>query len=154
SLKDILTNEFLYKSAHDIKRNLAALSRLGIEPEAVIDDTMLASYVIDSGRAHHTVPFLAQITLDVDVAREVPDGFTENAFRTAESADIIARLAPRMRQTIRENGLKKVYAEIELPVVPVLVDIEMAGMKVDGDALVKFSAFITEELETLREKIY
>jgi len=154
SLKDILTNEFLYKSAHDIKRNNAALSKLDIEPEAVIDDTMLASYVIDSGRAHHTVPFLAQITLDIDVAREVPDGFTENAFRAAESADIVARLAPRMRQTIRENDLEKVYAEIELPIVPVLVDIEMAGMKVDGDALVKFSAFITEELETLREKIY
>src|SRR5262249_34037903 len=136
SLKDILTNGFLYKSAHDIKRNIAALSRLGVEPQAVIDDTMLASYVIDSGRAHHTVPFLAQITLDIDVAREIPDGFAESAYRTAESADIVARLAPRMRQTIRENELEKVYADIELPIVPVLVDIEMAGMKVDGDALI------------------
>jgi len=154
SLKDILTNGFLYKSAHDIKRNLAALTKLGIEPEAVIDDTMIASYVIDAGRAHHTVPFLAQITLDLDAAQKIPDGVDENVFRAEESADIVSRLASRMRHTIRENGLEKVYADIELPLIPILVDIEMAGMKVDGDQLVKFSAYISEELEKLREKIF
>jgi DNA polymerase-1 len=153
-LKDILTNPFLDKSAHDIKRNWAALAKLGIELESVIDDTMIASYVIDSGRAHHTVPFLAQITLDIDVAREVPDGFEETSFLVAENADIVSRLAPRMRQTIRENGLERVYSEIELPLIPILVDIEMAGMKVDGEALVKFSSFISQELDTLREKIF
>lgn len=115
---------------------------------------MLASYVIDAGRAHHTIPFLAQITLDIDIAREVPDGFEPNAFRTVEGADIVARLAPRMRQKIREDGLEKVYAEIELPLVPILADIEMNGMKIDGEALTEFSAFISTELERLREKIY
>jgi DNA polymerase-1 len=154
ALNDILTNGFMDKCAHDIKRNCASLAKIGIEPQSIRDDTMLASYVLDSGRAHHTIPFLAQITLDLDMAREAPDGFEENVFRTAENADLVSRLAPRMRQKINEDGLEKVYAEIELPLVPILADIEMVGMKVDGDALVKFSAFISKELESLKEKIF
>jgi DNA polymerase-1 len=153
-LQDILSNPYLSKSAHDIKRNRAALSKIGIEPVGINDDTMLASYLLDSGRAHHTVPFLAQITLDIDLAREIPDGFTEKQFRTVEAADIVSRLAPRMRQKIREDGLEKVYAEIELPVVPILIDMEMVGMKVNGEELVTFSSFISKELATLRDKIY
>ncbi|MGH9819170.1 MAG: DNA polymerase, partial [Pyrinomonadaceae bacterium] len=153
-LSDILTNGFMDKSSHDIKRNWASLAKIGIEPASVRDDTMLGSYVLDSGRAHHTIPFLAQITLDLDIAREIPDGFEENVFRTAENADLVARLAPRMRQKIRQDGLEKVYAEIELPLVSILADIEMTGMKVDGDALIKFSAFISTELEELKGKIF
>jgi DNA polymerase-1 len=154
ALKDILTNPYLDKSAHDIKRNIGSLSRLDIEPESVKDDTMIASYVIDAGRAHHTLPFLAQITLNVDLAREVPDGFEEKVFRAAESADLVAQLVPKVREKISSDNLVKVYDEIELPLIPVLIDIEMAGMKVDGDALVKFSAYISEELTTLRDKIF
>jgi DNA polymerase-1 len=58
-----------------------------------------------------------------------------------------------MRNKIQEAGLEKVYSEIELPLIPVLADIEFAGMKVDGVSLKTFSAFITKELDSLKEKI-
>ena len=70
-----------------------------------------------------------------DAAFAVPDGLDEAAFRTAENADFIARLAPILRERIRENGMEKVYAEIELPLIPILADIELTGMKVDGESL-------------------
>lgn len=152
-LKDILTNGFLEKTAHDEKRNLGALLKIGIRPESVKDDTMIAAYLLDPGRTGYAVPFLAQIYLDADAAIAVPDGFDEAAFRSAENADFVARLGPVLREKIRENGLEKVYAEIELPLIPILADIELVGMKVDGESLAVFSEFMVKELSSLSEKI-
>jgi DNA polymerase-1 len=151
---DILTNGFLEKSAHDEKRNLGALLKLGIRPESVKDDVMVAAYLLDPTRNGYPPEFLAQVYLDTDIAGAVPEGFDDAHFRTAESADLIARLAPVLRDKIRETGLEKVYAEIELPLIPILAEIELVGMKVDGESLKTFSDFISKELDTLRDKIY
>jgi DNA polymerase-1 len=153
-LKDILSNGFLEKTTHDLKRNLAVLGKIGIVPEAVVDDTMIAAYVLDTSRSNFTLPYIAQINLDLEQATEIPDGFTESVYRTLERADFAFQLAPKLREKIREDDLTEVYANIELPLVPVIADIEMAGMKVDTGELKEFSDAITEDLEQLREKIY
>ena len=152
-IRDILTNGFLEKTAYDEKRNLGPLLGMGIRPESVKDDILVAAYLLDSTRASYPVPFLAQVYLDIDAAHAVPTGFSEQVFRTAENADFVARLAPVLKAKIREAELEKVYYEIELPLIPVLADIELAGMKVDGDSLKTFSTFISKELETLYAKI-
>jgi len=152
-LKDILTNGFLEKSAYDEKRNLGPLLGMGIRPESVKDDVLVAAYLLESTRTSYPVDFLAQVYLDVDLAHTIPGGFDEAAFRSAESADLIARLAPVLRQKLRENELEKIYTDIELPLIPILADIELVGMKVDGESLTVFSEFISKELESLREKI-
>ncbi len=153
-LKDILTNAFLEKSAYDEKRNLGPLLALGIRPEAVKDDILIAAYLLESTRSAYPIDFLAQIYADTDAAFAVPEGWDEAAFRTAENADFISRLAPILREKIRENGLEKVYAEIELPLIPILADIELTGMKVDGESLTTFAEFIRKELQTLQDRIY
>ncbi|MEP6945275.1 MAG: DNA polymerase I [Acidobacteriota bacterium] len=153
-LKDILTNTFLEKSAYDEKRNLGSLLALGIRPESVKDDILIAAYLLESTRSSYPIPFLAQIYADTDAAHTVPAGFDEAAFRTAENADFVARLAPIMRAKLHEQDLGKVYADIELPLIPVLVDIELAGMKVDDKSLKTFSEFIGKELDSLKDKIY
>ena len=153
-LKDILTNGFLEKSAYDEKRNLGPLLGIGIRPESVKDDVLVAAYLLESTRSTYPIDFLAQVYLDVDAAHTVPDGFADEAFRTAENADLIARLAPVLREKIQENDLEKVYAQIELPLIPILADIELTGMKVDGESLKTFSEFISKELDSLRTKIY
>ena len=153
-LKDMLTNGFLEKTAHDAKRNTGALLKLGIRPESIKDDTMIAAYLLDPARSNYPLAFLAQVYLDADAAHVVPEGFDEAVFRTMENADFAARLAPVLRGKIAENELQRVYAEIEMPTVDVLIDIELVGMKVDGLSLNKFSADITEELEKLSKKIF
>jgi DNA polymerase I len=153
-LKDILSNGFLEKTTHDYKRNLAVLARIGIEPEAVVDDTMIAAYVLDTSRHSFALPYLAQINLDQEQAVEIPDGFSEAVYRTLERADFAFQLAPKLHDKVRDDDLIEVYSNIELPLVPILADIEMAGMKVDTGELKEFSDAITEDLEKLREKIY
>ncbi|MBC7900587.1 MAG: DNA polymerase I, partial [Saprospiraceae bacterium] len=153
-LRDIFSNGFLEKSAHDYKKHLAVLATLGINLEAVVDDPMLASYLLDTGRSSFAPAFLAQTYLDLDPAKDVPDGFEENALRTAERADWTLRLAPMLHNKIVEDGLMQVYSEIEMPLEPILADIEMAGMKVDGENLKAFSEFISSELDRLQKQIY
>ncbi|MBA2607008.1 MAG: DNA polymerase I, partial [Acidobacteria bacterium] len=153
-LRDILSNGFLEKCTHDYKRNLAVLKKLGIEPEAVSDDTMLAAYLIDSSRASYSLPLLAAQNLNLEVATEIPVGFTETQYRTAERADFTFQLAPMLRRKIQEDGLEEIYTEMELPLVPILYQIEMAGMNIDIGALNGISDFISTELETVAAKIY
>ncbi len=153
SLKDILSNGFLEKVSHDLKNDLSVLDKIGITPEAVVDDTCIASYLIDSSRKSD-LETLSQINLGADAVFEVSEGWTENQYRTAERADFIVQLAPMFRKKIVEDNLEMIYSEIELPLIPLLYKIEMAGMKVDVAALKGFSDFVSTELDTLREKIY
>ena len=152
-LRDIFSNGFLDKTAHDYKRNLAVLETVGIEPAAVTDDPMLASYLLDAGRSSFALPFLAQTDLDLD-PQETPQDFEEQAFRTAERADWTLRLAPMLRNKIIEVGMTKLYSEVELPLEALLAEIETAGMKVDGEQLKEFSEFISLELERLQTQIF
>ena len=153
-LRDILTNGFLEKVAFDYKKNLGVLLRLGIEPESVTDDPMIAAYLIDSGRSSYELQNLANTNLDSDTFREVPEGFAENAYRTAERADFAFQLAPMFRRRIAEDRLERIYSEIELPLEPILSEIERNGMKIDAEKLTQFSESISKDLEELRAKIY
>ncbi len=149
----VLTSENFAKAVFDEKRNLGSLLGLGIRPAGIKDDVLIAAYLLESTRTSYPIAFLAQIYADVDAAHSIPEGFNEAAFRTAENADLVARLAPILRTKLRDNSLEKLYDEIELPLIPILAEIELAGMKVDGDSLKKFSEYISGELESLREKI-
>ncbi|MCD9184867.1 MAG: DNA polymerase I [Pyrinomonadaceae bacterium] len=153
SLKDILSNGFLEKVTYDLKGDLAVLHKLGITPEAVADDVCIAAYLIDSGRKND-LNTLSQVMLGEDAFHEVPEGWTESQYRTAERADFIVQLAPMMRRKIEEDGLGMIYDEIEMPMISLLYKIEMAGMKVDEVALKGFSDFVSTELDTLKEKIF
>ena len=154
ALNDLLSNVFLEKSSFDLKRDMAVLATLGIETESVSDDVMIAAYLLDTGRSSFKLDFLAQSNLDLDRAPEIPDGFPKTAYRTAENADFIVRLAPVLHNKIMEDGLLRIYNEIELPLVPILADIERAGMKVDAESLKTFSEYISKELDGLKAKIF
>lgn len=153
-LRDILSNGFLEKSAHDHKRNFGVLKTIGVEPSAVKEDPMVAAYLLDSTRSNYSPQFLAQAFLESDPVSDIPDGFSEPAFRAAERADWVLQLAPILRSRIVEAELTKVYDEIEIPIERVLADIETAGMKVDGDELKDFSGHIGKELDRLRDRIF
>ena len=153
-LRDILSNGFLEKSAYNHKRNFGVLKTLGIEPTAVTDDPMMAAYLLDSTRSNYSIQYLGQVHLDAEPNTDIPDNFSDAAFRAAERADWILQLTPILRSRIEEAELTKVYEEIELPIEPVLADIETAGMKVDGENLKAFSDFMAKDLERLKNRIY
>lgn len=152
-LADTFANPYLEKQTHDYKKNLAVLRKLGIEIVSLTDDLMIASYVLDSARPHHEIEFLAQTYLRAYPENKAED-FTESGWKTAIRADWANQLTPILHSKIVGDDLTKVYSEIEIPIGPILADIETVGMKVDTDSLKTFSSFISEELATLQTKIF
>jgi DNA polymerase I-like protein with 3'-5' exonuclease and polymerase domains len=102
------------------------LCKDGYTPEGVTDDLMMASFLLDSGRPHHELEFLAQNNLDVYPKTELPEGLYRIGIQTATRADWTYQLTPLLRKKIAEDGFDRVYSEIELPLEPVLADIETA----------------------------
>ncbi len=153
-LGDVLANGLLSKSVHDLKRAVALLAPLGIEPEGVTDDTLLAAYLLDPIRSKYELADLAREAVDAEGAGDAPEGWTEAQWRAAEAADLTAQTAHVLHSRLLEQGLESIYTEIELPLAPLLYRMERAGLRVDIKVLSDLSTYLGAELEKLTQKIY
>ncbi|HEX8890179.1 MAG TPA: DNA polymerase I [Pyrinomonadaceae bacterium] len=153
-LRDVLSNGLLSKSVYDLKRAVALLAPLDIEPEGVADDTLLAAYLLDPIRSKYELADLAREAIGTDGAGGAPEGWTEAQWRAAEAADLTAQTAHVLHGRLLEQGLEAIYNEMELPLAPLLYRMERAGLKVDTKVLQELSAYLGAELQKLTEKIY
>ena len=180
ALVDVLGNGLVDKVVHDAKAALHALNRFaetsdprraarvaaaskkcgsafpwdgGARIEPISDDTMLAAYLLDPNRARYPLGDLARETLGLEIESEI-DGFEPIAARALQEADVTLRLADTLRGRIDERGLERVYAELELPLVELLYEIERTGLLVDPKALADIGASIETETARLATAIY
>lgn len=114
--------------------------------EGLTDDTLLAAYVLDPGaRAEaFALEALAKQHLGLDDA----------SAKDADPADLVAQLVRKLRPKLENDGLTKVYEDIDLPLVPVLYDLECAGVKIDPRPLTQLETEIRAFLEDLTGKIH
>lgn len=158
-LGPILGDPSRRKWGHDVKTSKVALGRLGLEPEGVDFDTMLASYVLDSSRGGHDVGELARERLALDtIARDRVTGtgrarlsleeapLADVARHAAEEVDVAYRLRAILEPEIDAMDTKHVLREIELPLVDVLARMERAGVRIDAAFLGELSNKMDEEL--------
>ena len=153
-LRDILSNKYLKKYAHDFKRNLAALKQFGIEPVNVTEDTMIAAYLIDTSRKRFDLPTLIQQNLPDEPKCAVPENWSDNQYSACERADYIIQLAPNLRKQIENDNLTTVYCDIELPLISILYEMEMSGMRLDVKKLSEVSNFLSDEIRKISNKIF
>ena len=156
SLKALIEDPAVLKIAHNAKYDLMVVGRacekhLPDEPPlnaAAIDDTMLLSYVLDGGRTKHNLDDLAFRHLahetikfsDVAGSGKNRISFAEVPLEAAldyaaEDADITLRLHRALKPRLAGEHMTTVYETIERPLVPVIVAMERAGIKVDAKAL-------------------
>lgn len=152
-LQDVLANGLLSKSVHDLKRSIAILDTVGIEPEGVEDDTLLAAYLLDPIRSKYELADLAREAVGAEDP-EMPEGWTEMQWQAARAADLTAQTAGVLHSRLLEQGLEAIYTEIELPLAPLLYRMERAGLRVDTAVLSELSKHLGKELEKLTKKIY
>lgn len=154
SLREILTNGLIEKSVHDLKRSIGLLAKLNVTLEGVKDDTFLAAYLLDPNRSKYELSDLAREAVGVDGLEGMPNGWTESQWQTAAAADLTARSAKVLRQRILESKLETIYSEVELPLAPLLYQMERTGLKVDPQVLADLSNYLGQELHKLTIKIY
>ncbi len=142
-LKDALTDSDIPKSIHDYKAAIHALEPRGISLAGVRDDSMLFSYLLDPTYSSHKVAEVALRRFNLKLAGSL-----------AEAADVTGRIALALRKEMEEGGLKKVYDEIDLPLVPVLARMEQAGVKIDCDVLSAMSARLERECDVKQREIW
>ncbi len=155
------------KIGHDLKIDLVLLEQFGVRVQGLECDTMLASYLLDATRSGHPLEETALEHLSykalteedvcgrgaksVGLAELPPEAVLDYA---CERADLALQLADRLCTLLASEGLDRLYREMEMPLVPVLVEIERAGIRVDGPALARLSSRIESELATRTEQIH
>lgn len=155
-LKEVFENGLIEKATFDLKRAIHLLSSIGIKIEMATDDALLQAYLLDSERSKYEVTDLAKHHLG-------GFGLAKDEELTAQAAELTGKLADVMNAKIaddklqfdfQEQTLDYVYQKIEMPLVPLLCEIENAGFRVDTDVLAKLSVEMAEEIERLSGKIY
>ena len=153
-LREVLSNRLLEKSVHDLKRAIGLLAPLGITLEGVKDDTFLAAYLLDPSRTKYDLVDLARELTGAENSTQPPPGWTELIWQTAGGADLTRQAAHVLRERIFEKKLETIYAEVELPLAPLLYRMERAGLKVDRRVLADLSNYLGQELARLTDQIY
>ncbi len=167
ALRPALEDASILKSGHDLKFDALLLARRGVTLRGLDTDTMLCSYLIDATRSEHKLEDLALEYTNYKALKEedvcgrgvkavsVADLPVEAALTyAAERADLVVQLAPIFRDLLAKEQLSDVYAQLELPLVPVLVDIERAGVRIDGPALASQSQRLEQDLARRTKDIY
>ncbi|HSM13675.1 MAG TPA: DNA polymerase I [Thermoanaerobaculia bacterium] len=148
---------------HDLKE-LLRLSPEGPRARCGLFDLMLASYLTRTSSHGHPLDELAVERLGVQprTAREAgfergaepPPGDERLLGWAAERVDLIARLAPAMREALDDGPAGRVYREIEAPLVPVLLAMEESGIRLDVPFLERMSGEMAAEIERLEAEIH
>jgi len=163
-LRTLFADPAVRKAGHDIKTSWVALARAGVPFAGVAYDSMIASFVLDPGRRSHALDDLAREHLSVELRTtaqlvgkgrtfaEVPP--TEAAGVSAAQAEMVLRLEETFRSDIVDHHLTRLLDDIETPLIPVLVDMEVAGILVDRVLLGEMSRGFNKELTGLELDIY
>ena len=169
-LKPLLENPAVLKIGQNLKYDCVVLAQHGIAL-APIEDTMLLSYTLDAGRGAHGLDTLAerhlghscmgfaQVLEFAPGARksdktfgQVPlDKATQYA---AEDADVTFRLSTILKARLAAERMATVYETLERPLVPVLADMERAGIKVDKAILSRLTSTFAQRIAHLEQHIY
>jgi DNA polymerase-1 len=167
ALKPVLEDPSVRKIGHDLKFDALVLARHGVDLQGLATDTMIASYLVDATRSSHPLEDLAlehtgyKALTEEDVCGR---GAKSVSFRditvqaaldyAGERSDLALQLAPPLRAIMQRDDLETLYETLEHPLLPVLMAIERAGVRIDGPALAKQAQRIDEELYTLARRIY
>lgn len=138
--------------AHDVKQLMHELALHGIRVNGEIFDVMVAAYLLQSGTRAHDLPNLVITILGEDVP--VAEWTYGDPTRAARGAQRVWVLAEKLRSDLADKGFKKLFDEIEMPLVGPLVRMERYGIEVDSKYLAKLDKKLSSELEKISKKIY
>ncbi|MBM5789628.1 DNA polymerase I [Candidatus Parcubacteria bacterium] len=117
-------------------------------------DTMIASYLLHSGSRLHDLPSVVSGALAVKLS-ELPEAYAsqKDYERLGQAAALLPRLKAALEKQLDASGLREVYEQIELPLVPVLYKMEKAGVLIDTGALETFSRKLKKRILALEKQI-
>ncbi len=164
-LKPLFEDETKAKIGQNIKFDLMVLRQLGIEVAGRLIDTMILHYLIDP-ESRHNMNALAErylnyrpIEIETLIGRGAKQltmdmvGVERVCEYAAEDADITLQLKAVLYPEVVKMGVEKLYHEVEEPLIRVLAEIEMAGVRIDTEALAAYAVELNEKLQELEAAV-
>ncbi|MED9800234.1 MAG: DNA polymerase I [Prevotella sp.] len=165
--KPIYENERILKVGQNIKYDIEVLRHYGVEVRGRLFDTMIAHYLLQP-ELRHNMDYMAEVYLNYKTIhieeligpkgkqqanmRDLPPG--EIYEYAAEDADITLRLKNVLEPKLKEVNAERLFWDIEMPLVNVLADMELTGVRLDTEALQETSQGLGKRLEELEQRIY
>ena len=165
--KPVYENEEILKIGQNLKYDLEVLSNYGIELKGKMWDTMIAHYLIQP-ELHHNMDYMAEIYLNYQTIHidELigPKGKNQKSMRSllpsqiyeyaAEDADITLRLKNKLEPELKKAECEDLFYKIEMPLMPVLAEMEMNGVCLDTASLAETSKQFTNRMNEIEARIY
>ena len=151
------------KISHNVKDLMRTLLDGGLPAEGFVFDTALAAYLLDATAGGYDLQrlFVSYFNQELEKPAHLePDAFSPLGDRAAAWASLhsygaaIEALYGVLLPRLREQGMEKLYFDVELPLCRVLADMERSGFLVDGGALARFGADLSDTIRQLEERIY
>lgn len=151
------------KVSHNVKDLMRTLLDAGLPAEGFVFDTALAAYLLDATAGKYDLPRLFVAYFNQELPKPVhlePEAFSPLGDQAAAWASLhsygaaIEALYDVLLPRLREQGMEKLYFDVELPLCRVLADMERSGFLVDGEALARFGADLSDTIRQLEERIY
>lgn len=165
-LKEVLESD-VYKIAHNAKEDIVLLSKLGVDIKNIGFDTMLAGYILHSDKDNYeynemaedflseTLPSTEEILGKGKSKKSVLELDEEQFINyCGQWSDISGRACVEMKKQLDQNNQNSLYYDIELPLTFVLADMEIAGMKIDTQALKEYRDVLNDKIKQLTDDIY
>ena len=166
-LASALQHPEIEKVGQNIKLDILALRKYGVQVKGPLFDTMLAHYLLNP-ELRHGMDYLAETYLKyktVPIEDLIgPKGKKQASMRTvpieqikeyaAEDADVTLRLKHYFAPLLKQEGLESLFFEMEMPLIYVLAEMEATGVKLDTNALKQSSEVLSQQLTALEESIY
>ena len=165
--RSVYENEKILKIGQNLKYDLEVLRNYDIELKGKMWDTMIAHYLIQP-ELRHNMDYMAEIYLNYQTIHidELigAKGKNQRSMReldpkevyeyAAEDADITLQLKNKLEPELKQQGVEKLFYEIEMPLMPVLAEMEMTGVCLDTDSLSETSKQLTQRMLDIEQRIY
>ena len=147
AVRALLEDSAVPKTVHDLKGTLRVLEAHGATLRGASDDVMLYSYLINPTHTTHRL---------TDVAARFGNRPLQETGekQMAEAAHVVRTVAPAMRKDIDDLGERRVYEEIDLPLVPVLLGMEKAGIRIDSVVLGQMAERLSTDMQRVGEEVF
>jgi DNA polymerase-1 len=165
-LRPLFEDENIMKIGQNLKYDISMLAQYGIKVKGRLFDTMLAHYLLEPEQRHN-MDYLAEAYLDyitIPIEDLIGKGRQQRSMRevpveqvkeyAAEDADITLQLYEKLSPMLKENGVEKLFNDIEMPLVPVLSRMEANGVRIDTENLKQISDEFGRQIQQVEERIY
>ncbi|MFQ5617200.1 MAG: DNA polymerase I, partial [Anaerolineales bacterium] len=167
ALRDPLTNPNIPKIGHNVKYDYVILARCGLRVTPLGFDSMIAEWLRDPNSRSLGLKKLSWVRLGVQMTEietligrgkkqitmaEVP--ITDAAAYAAADAEVVVRLMPQLQDDLDARQASQLFEELEMPLVEILADMEMAGIALDSDFLAGMSQELAARMTEIKQKVF